>query len=199
MVIGVLVILLALAFPMMRSVGERGRQTTCLNQLRELYATMMHYAVDHQQTLPKAYNSIPHWSNWWDGPLQRYAPSGRDAFYQACVCPANRKPDVVPATGLKGYPYVVNYNLIRPTAANDPHAHPATRLSAISKPSGTILLIDSKNNQDWYIGFYNMTLPDGWGRVAAPHLNTANILWADGHVSSTPLTSITPQQLKLSQ
>lgn len=189
--ISIIGILAALSLQAGKRIFEKHREVTCIGQLGRVYSVMRLYALDNNNCFPRSYFSSPSWANWFgDSPLSSYA-DGKDSWEKIVICPSNRTPAVIPATARKGYPYTVNYNILRATA-------PASEYAQISAPaltnaSQTILMLDSKASGQWGIGFNSKA--SGWTRANNSHYDKANVLWADGHVSSTNLIEITDQNI----
>ena len=78
-VIAIIAILAAILLPVLASAQEKGRRTSCLNNLHQLGLALNAYTVDNQDYLP--------WPNWGNDPSppcrrrgHRMSPSGASSL-----------------------------------------------------------------------------------------------------------------------
>lgn len=191
-----LAIVLFLASLLFAGVGpmmENSRKAKCMSQLRAISHAIALYSTDNNMNLPPSYGGVadPQQTWWWynfDSPLAAY--SGKpETWMKIAICDKNRSPTKVPATSVKGYPYAVNYNVM-PTY-NAQINFTVVKATQIRNPSSVILMMDSVKGENWGWGFRDVS-PEfkNWNRVSENHQNTANVLWCDGHVSSTRKSEI---------
>jgi prepilin-type N-terminal cleavage/methylation domain-containing protein/prepilin-type processing-associated H-X9-DG protein len=183
-VIAIIAILAAILFPVFARARENARRASCQSNLKQIGLGMVMYIQDFDERYPMAdWTTSPTVDGAWPVLLQPYLKST-----QIFKCPSDSR-DV-------GCSYVLNnYFVAWPEAS-------------VSSPSTTLLITegdlgegggrsmtdaatDYGLNQDY-------TLYDQTGRLNDPtknlprHLETSNILWADGHVKvSLPLYTST--------
>lgn len=190
-VIGVLALLCLQAG---RKVFEKHKEVTCLSQLSKIYTALRLYSLDNNNYYPRSYFTTPSWGNWFtDTPLSQYAGE-KSSWEKIVICPTGRTAGVVPATTLKGFPYTVNYNILRATAPSGGPEYGQINAATLPYASQLVLMLDAKPiSGQWGIGFNSMS--SGWGRANANHQKHANVLWADGHVTSTQLADLTDEHI----
>jgi len=190
-VIGVLALLCLQAG---RKVFEKQKEVTCLSQLSNVYATVRLYSLDNNNYFPRSYFTTPSWGNWFgDSPLSQYAGEKR-TWEKIVICPTARTTVIVPATTLKGFPYTVNYNIMKATAPSSGPEYGQINAAALPHASQLVLMLDAKPiSGQWGIGFNSTS--SGWTRASANHQKFANVLWADGHVTSTQLADLTDEHI----
>jgi prepilin-type N-terminal cleavage/methylation domain-containing protein len=96
-VIAIIALLAALLFPVLASARERGRQSACSNNLKQIGGALRLYADDWDDTLPLQYGLVRGWSNmqYWKLLIQPYLKTK-----EVWVCPGN------PAGGDPDFRYV---------------------------------------------------------------------------------------------
>ncbi|MDF3059450.1 MAG: N-terminal cleavage protein [Rariglobus sp.] len=200
-VIAIIGVLAALVFAVLGRSRDSARKAQCSSQLRQLFQVVTSYTSENKMLYPPSFSGapdavldpkIPYSHYWWwysaiDGstrsPLADIAGS-IDSLHGLAVCPLSRT-DTPPtnARGIKGFPFVVNYNVMATTG------FPLKRVTDIGRPGFTILMIDGMTEAAWNVGFSSTT--SGWSRVGESHGGKANILWCDGHVSAQAKREIT--------
>ncbi len=201
--IGIIAVLAALLFPVFKNVSQRGKMTVCTNNMQQLGLAFQQYLLDHQQRYPGA-GQFQKWGNgghWVSG--TNGAVSGAVAVPEASSLfklPTPEEPSGGIADVEKGalYPYVKNAQVyVCPSSTYGE----LTRLSysmncaiaglnatvRMKQPTQVNLLIDEAYAND---GFFFADDADGsTDAMAQNHLNTANILFCDGHIKSYPFNS----------
>jgi prepilin-type processing-associated H-X9-DG protein len=197
-VVAVIALLSALAFPALRSAIETSRRATCAGNLKTLATGVLGYAGENNGGLPYTHGntvdisdgpaSAPwFWAagdyigskytraqeiNWSKQKTFRGLPS---SFY----CPSAKRETNNPA------PYDVSYGINAILAGNS-GGGPQTRLSSVPRASGMILLADSMS--------YSEKGSHAWSvrptTVSERHGTVANVAWLDGHVSREPLAEL---------
>jgi hypothetical protein len=183
-VIGILMLLTALLFPVLQSAREGGRRSKCITQMRQLGHSVLTYLADFDETYPMAAYVQPSASN--RGCLftlyHALVPYIRDK--QIVVCPSDNRPvDVVrvfanhwelcPAMGFRHTSYMANWCLFEvgwlPPWLSLPHqVISASKLEYIAQ---TVAFFDAV-----------MTGPPGLTPyVQGRHLEIAVANFADGH------------------
>ena len=208
-VIAIIAILAAILFPAFAKAREAARRSSCSSNMKQIGISMMQYAQEYDEknvTSGIHYSSMPTVASSWPTLLQPYLKS-RQLF----ICPSdtvtgdsqqyywdsnpNQHTSYLYNTGIGGTP---------DNAANNPSG---VSLASVVSPSTTVAAVDGGSKsvagvpgQQWVQqgGLYNapwLITPDpadGTGAStgsnnAAPsarHLETANVLFADGHVKS---------------
>ena len=204
-VIAIIAILAAILFPVFARARENARRTSCSSNLKQIGLGMLQYSQDYDEQLlnhfygQDGYNpstsdtSNPVRYKWMDA-IQPYVKSS-----QLFVCPSASDRPYIPQKSLTGSQTAGNYqyggygmNNIDYDGGN-PYTPPtyerAGGLSNLAVPSSTVWLVDSNgnfeiaNNLGTNVGIPTGTPPDvNWIRWR--HLDTANVLWCDGHVKS---------------
>ena len=209
-VIAIIAILAAILFPVFARARENARRSSCQSNLKQIGLGMLQYTQDYdEKTTPiRIDGAATGQRGLWYTQFQPYVKST-----QLFACPSDANNGFIPGTywfptGVapfrNSYIYSANLNVL-----NNPTAGLA--LSAIEAPAGTIAVTDGGSLPDptqpnpllWAIkrdayglddnasGVYPesqvvITTGDGpsWGAPTARHLETCNVLFADGHVKS---------------
>lgn len=184
-VIGILCLLAAIIFPVLSRVHEKGRQTTCQSNLRQLGLALQQYAADNNSVLP----------SWWG---TTYNPNSRD------------RDETIPAGGIcwtnQMLPYFKSWDLVHcPSASKDrlshkeldaidlvgiptgrPDYHFNANLSALNE---TRILVPAKvvtfGESTAESAYMYVSSPWGPGRVGQGgdrHFGGANWAFYDGHI-----------------
>ncbi|HWL51622.1 MAG TPA: prepilin-type N-terminal cleavage/methylation domain-containing protein [Chthoniobacteraceae bacterium] len=202
-------VLLALVLPGMQRAIRSVRRTQCVNNLRGVGVALRLYTLDHRQRFPPAnsQNAVAAelgWSGFWFAPsgggtrgLARYV-GGQQALDQLTVCPENRfrSPDHPSTKNPTGFPYCASYNALRPSGVAKLVS--TTAMAARAELSKVVILGDSAVTDPfagtaWSLGTYGPST-DAWKFMANRHASGLNILWADGHVTSTSKEALTATQ-----
>ena len=190
-VIAIIAILAAILFPVFARARENARRTSCQSNLKQIGLGMLQYSQDYdERTVPLFYagnGGSQYWSHLtisggYDvskGLLQPYMKST-----QIIDCPsASTLPD---GTLLLPVAYGMNF-LIRGTAP----ANMGIPLATVQTPAETVAFADSARYRNGAAErFYQVTQPSQsnqsaqYPTVHGRHLDTANVLWLDGHVKA---------------
>jgi prepilin-type N-terminal cleavage/methylation domain-containing protein/prepilin-type processing-associated H-X9-DG protein len=188
-VIAIVAILAALLMPAVRSAMNSSKSLKCTAQLRQIGIVFNLFQNDHGYYVPASWEAsnmdVPTVSqNWYQThtPLDVYS-SGK--MGEISVCPCNLALNAPVGSGVVGYPYFCNYNLMVGTAL------PVVRTKTMTRnPRTLVLLLDNgaSSSPHWYGGGNDQTdfIPHG----ASPHSGNTSILWLDGHVSQQLPTSL---------
>jgi len=183
-VLAVIVLLAAIIFPVFAKARARGRQTTCVANLRSLTAATIMYAGDYDGRLPYSHFGVvagPPGTMWyaWDDALRYYVAD--DAI---TVCPsAKLDQDYTRSYGMWHHPDI---------------PHPI-RLSRAKRPATTVLFADRtpSTHADPCVfppSHPNPTTPRQ--RPEARHLGMANFAMYDGHVKAMqPMATESPEYM----
>lgn len=188
--IAIIAILSSILLPALKKARDKARQITCINNLKQIGTTMMIYAQDYNGYFPVRVdlNDTPwhkHILSYID-PDETYASENK-----VFVCPQFIKYRTY--AGTQAYSmnaYLHNLGLSPPP------------VSRIKTPSIVHLVSDSDTYAkgtpqypaQWFIAipdssYIDGTIPSGC-TPGTRHFDTANILFADGHVSSVNKSSL---------
>lgn len=204
MVIAVISIIAALLFPVFGRVREKGRQTACESNERQLGIAIMAYAQDHDETLPPRTPAGQHYS--WKFAISPYLKS-QDVYH----CPSNPSrelEDYNTATALQGDgvpDYMSSYAVNRGSGSDGPFIDPhpgrgeplSVGLNDIVSPAQTIGIVESTSiftdfvvtNLRW--ANPNPTPATTNGNLFAGHTGMSNFLFMDGHIKAMkPLATL---------
>jgi prepilin-type N-terminal cleavage/methylation domain-containing protein/prepilin-type processing-associated H-X9-DG protein len=190
-VLGILVTLSGILFPVFAMLRVRAQQTACASNLRQLDLAIRLYASDHDEGWPlNAHSSIP---TTWGRTVRAYA-GGR--WNEIRLCPADAQRAARLAQG--GTSYVFNESLTRDAGAG------TIALFEQSIENGVREEDDHIHNRDWFARepktiwkkqILNDIQPDqhrlgvGRGRNRRPE-GSANYLYADGHLKAISAAQI---------
>ena len=196
-VLGIIAVLAALAFPMASQMINKSRTAKCGHNVSTLIRAIHTYAADNNGNLPYSYsidqnNPV---GRWWHQDIMPYLGYEWDKIIPNPAAPFDRRawlPDVFrcPADQYWGKAFGVDpsYGINHSLTKTIPHGgHPVgtaqTKMASVTSPSKMILLADSGHAEEdgdvaWRIGkTQNSQAPrarhDGYGTVG----------WLDGHVS----------------
>ena len=208
-VIAIIAILAAILFPVFAKAREKARQTTCLNNMKQLCNAAMMYVQDYDESFM---NSTPGTEPIWPHQLYPYIKS-----WGVFKCPSVSLWSSPQDWGVSNFPmglpnYCFTYALWdsrehRPyTKALNPATGkiPPTSLAEIPVPSEKHMCFDSNTLIGGYSVFATTSTacghtfcdPDneqasgGTGTKYAPHSNGANIGFCDGHAKWQSTTQI---------
>lgn len=189
-VITIIGILAALAFPVLARAREDGRRANCTSNMRQLGGAFKLYAQDYDERLPHQVYVPPAGGNLtaWDVMLQPYIRN-----HEIMACPSD---DLSPRVDVPG----VGKNLKR--SYRFPDNMSGRALAEIPAPSSTVLLVEGGmlgpqrlTDPDWSwsweawagaLGKVNLT-PEPPVVYEPPdfnHFQTANYLYEDGRVAA---------------
>jgi len=195
--------LFAMLFFGVNKASRGARSAKCVSNLRQIHAALMQYTLDHQGRLIPADGSGIRWyqqvwsTNTLDSPLAAYVGGG-ESLGKIAVCPENATPlagvmvDGVHVKNKTGYPYVVNYAiLIDSQRFLDGES---VLFRQVARPSLTPLITDSNFGTAWGgPGWEGARAHTNQVRIGEPHFNKTNVLWCDGHVSSSTRDEVKAQ------
>ena len=176
-VIAIIAILSAILFPVYARIKEKGRQTVCLTQLKQLGIALQAYANDNEGHLPRlGYGEAGSYNNWAGcgqdcvqdlqisrGSLYPYVKSLGIYF---CPTDAGRKVRPQGDGPVLALSYSMNYYMDK------------ARIDQVSNPSEMLLLIHegrSTINDGSFCWNFNYDIPD------MGHNGGTNALMLDGH------------------
>lgn len=175
--IGIIAFLSALTIPTISKMQEKGKATKCMSNLKQLAATSLNYASDHDGRLPGNDNNTIWFNNIWryaypdrDEPSVPPTPGVFPEGWKGTIfeCPNTLKTD--PATSAyRSY----GFNL----RAGNGSTGTLDNIGAIAFPARTAMLGDNKASND--LKYDNIT---------ARHSGRCNVAYMDGHVSTITIT-----------
>lgn len=182
MVIAIIVMLAGLLLPALRNAKEKAKQIQCTNNLKNLNIATAGYLMDWNETFFQS-----DWNIAW------YA-TNRCTFASYYGTPETNwntyltKPQNATDCPCEEFGYAHEYGFYLDYAYN--MTLNGVRLSAIKKPSQTVLFHDSRR----YISHNNISGESYWRNFMGwPHENKANFAFQDGHV--THLKYETPEDI----
>jgi prepilin-type N-terminal cleavage/methylation domain-containing protein/prepilin-type processing-associated H-X9-DG protein len=204
-VIAIIATMSSLVMPALGTALSQARATSCSSRLAQIGYALQMYCIDHGEYLPGQgdsdnryyfgrYNGSSAFVDFSDGYLSDYV--GNDA--EVWQCPGFR--DFMPRASGPTAAYAYNYEYLTKYEDNglswfDPNyrwTYPGLPLAIIRKSTSLALFGDSARNwmgpleENWYWTPPSQSIPYGVAYTHFRHRLRANILWADGHVSSMP-------------
>lgn len=193
-VIVVIVILISMLLPVLKTVREKGKGITCLNNQKQLGLQFFSYAGDYNEFFPPFYIPFDSSSNThWPSIILRNNSHNIGGIF---ICPsksyntdffrarAKSISESNPSSPSFKYPHY-GYNRGLTNSIGD--ALYAVMLNKIKKTSTTILLADDyalgSVERGYYILLQYYQETGSYGLLDALHENNVNVLWTDGHAS----------------
>ena len=205
-VIAIIAILAAILFPVFARAREKARQTSCLNNVKQISLGILMYAQDYDEKLPFLYNTPP------TGPRYGIALTIQPYInnWQVNNCPSS---DGLTAInnylGHQSYGYHVSIfptnagrnmsDVLRPSeivmmgdVCQDPNARGRFNLPNNSRPAlHTLMELDGRNcsicgsrhNRQYATGHANTYDPIGFNFLER-HNGTGNVAFMDGHAKA---------------
>jgi prepilin-type N-terminal cleavage/methylation domain-containing protein/prepilin-type processing-associated H-X9-DG protein len=191
-VIAIIAILAAILFPVFAKAREKARQTTCKSNLMQIGKAIQMYAQDYDETLP--------FSSGWYILIAPYlvaansstnSSGGLDADQVKTLsktnmlcCPSASAADVYTSATVPpfkiSYSYNQHYGYI-PYIGTYPGFN-VRSMASFTAPSDSIIVVDGLTVAS-RITFDISNGPYKW--AATPHNDMSNMLWVDGHVTSS--------------
>jgi prepilin-type N-terminal cleavage/methylation domain-containing protein/prepilin-type processing-associated H-X9-DG protein len=198
-VIAIIAILAAILFPVFARAREKARQTSCLNNVKQLSLGIMMYAQDYDETLPYADrwgpdagggHGIGYW--YWYDYLQPYLGNT-----QILTCPSQPRYSLGYGWNYQNFGYC--------SAAGNYGRGPGRVLADITHPAETIIIGDNPDEGSrsaggrWIYGpdqhdpDGNITNDPELANVARRHNSGGNYGFCDGHAKWVNAMTATAQ------
>lgn len=204
-VISIIIMLAALLLPSLQKVRERGKSIQCLSNERQLSIAFMSYISDNAEYFPiHIGDSGPGTKPNWVG---RFLINGYVSHPSIFLCPTHnnlhtqdiktKTVDVLINSSCIGYlDYGYNFNHIGTSRRYGGAWVPSAKITQLKSPASTLIIADDYNAADQrqglaYLYDYFFTTFSDAGFADARHSGTINIMWADGHVKSEKINSVT--------
>lgn len=191
-VIGIIIAIAAILFPVFSTSIDKVRQARCLSNQKQLAQAMIMYSNDHDEALPPFGDRTPDSNHYWNTSLHPYT-RGSDLLF----CPKGSKTNY--SIGVN-YGQLFRYSYTLSQSNGTWVYSPPVYLGTISDPTRKILLGDSRSGMHMYtpkIWFTdkdhnnngNLDSNSGVLRGGTPYNNVAidrhsnglNITFLDGH------------------
>ncbi|MEN6642440.1 MAG: DUF1559 domain-containing protein [Armatimonadia bacterium] len=184
-VIAIIAILAAILFPVFAKAREKARQTSCLNNLKQIGTAFIQYAQDYDERLPmhginmvQPDTSAPGYffTTAYNGTTTGKLISWMDLVYpyiknrQVFVCPS-----IVPRDGAASPSYGYNRRV------SDYEVAPARSLGEITRPAEIIMVLDYASTYGTYAGVGEYNTFKAVGNFTCPHNDGTNVTFCDGH------------------
>ncbi len=190
-VIAIIAILAAILFPVFARARENARRSSCQSNMKQIGLAVLQYTQDYDEKMPKAFVD-PNVDGSWMYATSTVAYGGGTAAALGSTLSAYN-----PAKG-SIYPYTKSVQLfVCPSdTANQGNSYSMNQLAgyaalaSFNNSANTLLFAEEAMNSQ---GSTDDASIDGATNLplSKRHLETSNILFADGHVKSLRWTAIT--------
>ena len=172
-VIAIIAILAAILFPVFARAREKARQTSCLNNQKQLALAWQMYVQDYDESIPAYCPQVRtnggyywDWDRLWYMVLQPYIKN-----LQVQVCPSDSGAVIS---------YAYNGYYLRAPEWGQPQG--ASKLGEITKPAETIMAGESQANQYFLFMPSHMNIASlAWRFTFDRHNEGCNYSFCDGH------------------
>ena len=202
-VIAIIAILAAILLPALNSARERGRATSCINNLKQVGSGIIMYANDHEGTISLRYKGTHTYATMICKSLRECSSDnnfGGDYLpdYKAMGCPSNK----IKAGDWSTYAYGTAYSVNGlPGSASDPmtehrkKAYTGANLGGDNgvkvnirklKSASSFWLVGDSHRKNDSKGCNEQTYSISWSTETSMlmlHLGQGGCLWADGHAT----------------
>lgn len=198
-VIAIIAILAAILFPVFARAREKARQTSCLNNVKQLCLAILQYTQDYDERYTPAYCTNPHVP--WPLLLQPYVKN-----QQVVTCPSDNDPwngSLTSYTPRWEISYILNYRM-HPSL--DSATGTGVKMGAVARPAEVITLTENADGStsnlqptcQYAWGTSGSSVSAGynpWARLSFRHNGGANCGFADGHAKWLHANDIKQQAL----
>jgi prepilin-type N-terminal cleavage/methylation domain-containing protein/prepilin-type processing-associated H-X9-DG protein len=183
-VIAIIAILAAILFPVFAKAREKARQTSCLNNLKQIGTAFMQYIQDYDERMPIHCLNLTQTDTSMPGTLFITAFNGSTTGYLTSWM------DIV-------YPYVKNRQVfVCPSAVNREASAPSygynrlvsgyvtpppISIGMITRPAEIVLLMDYASRYGTYANVIEYNTFKAAGNFVCPHNDGTNVAYCDGH------------------
>ena len=221
-VIAIIAILAAILFPVFARARENARRSSCTSNLKQIGLGVLQYVQDYDESMPGHNMAVQH-QLWMDiiqpyikseqvftcpsdsRPQAKYRYTAGDYATETCRLNsagvlANFKDVSYGSYGASILSFDTGDQSTPPFSVFDRHG--LTNIARMQAPSTTFMIADSATpgNGGWEIasqfgpGNINTTAsPRDMNNISERHLDTTNVLYADGHVKSSKLDALRAQ------
>lgn len=193
-VISIISLLIAILLPALSSARKAAQATACMSNLAQFGTMIGVYMVDNRDTIPytkdgslktggKGYGNV--WcqaASDYPGWTYMYLGNVRPGS-SILVCPSDPAWKISPIN--RTYTnYAVNYHLFR----FDSYSKPWHRINELTRPGKALFMIDMSDNDVSDTAVSRFAIGTGgseYGDQAYRHAMAANMLFGDGHASTT--------------
>ena len=204
-VIAIIAILAAILFPVFARARENARRSSCQSNMKQIGLGLLQYTQDYDEQMPHQAFTSPVFYTYADM-IQPYIKS--DQIFD-CPSDSTNNPyrSVVPGAGGATANLDYGMNILYRFGSGSlypPSGRYVGTLAAVEAPSTTVWIGETNNNYEFTMDVagagnlptinLNASPPYAGAtaaqRLLARHLETVNILYVDGHVKSSKLTSL---------
>ena len=191
-VIAIIGVLAALLFPFARNINEKSKQATCLANMRAISGWVMTYSAENNGAYPPTngcacysygpMGGAPNSYCWDEKMVIDGIMTKADLEITRYGCAKNGK---VLTQGCYGF----NYEQLGNTNTD---FQQVPRVMSVEAPSQTVMLMDNfpgGNGKGWsLLPYWQGT--DKKAKQPLGHLGNVNVLWADGHATTTTMRDL---------
>ena len=200
-VIAIIAVLAAILFPVFAKAREKARQTTCMNNVKQIGSAMVQYAADYDDTFPYSIlmnsnekqtdSSMPgyrYYTCWGNDPA--HFISWMDLVYpylkslKVLQCPSAKPNTAVSRERTPSYGYngAIGSNVIGNSyrGSVDGWRRPCT-MSEIKRPADTVMIMDYASIYSAFANDWNFASWNKSNNICSPHNEGSNICFVDGH------------------
>jgi prepilin-type N-terminal cleavage/methylation domain-containing protein/prepilin-type processing-associated H-X9-DG protein len=191
-VIAIIGVLAALLFPLARNMIEKGKQASCLANMRSISGWIMTYTVENSGAYPPTNDCACYSYGPMGGAPSKYCWDEKmvidgimtktDLEITRHGCAKNGK---LLTQGCYGFNYEQLGN-------KNTEFQQIPRMMAVEDPSQTVMLMDNfpgGNGKGWSLLPYWQGKDKG-AKQPLGHRGTVNVLWADGHLTTTKMKDL---------
>ncbi len=194
-VIAIIAILAGMLLPALSRAREKGRQASCMSNMRQIGLAVLMYTQDYDESFPPASDAsnLMRWFGVRENLNSPFESEGSPLYPYLRTGAIRNCPTFIPAQGWElgagGYGYNAQFIGGTPSADLELYYTPA-RVPQIRNPSSKIMFADTAMlQQHGLVEYASVEAPEfeAWGFPTTPsthfrHGEMANHLFADGHI-----------------